>query len=284
MKDRKLNDIEIHNAIAALFKPALDAFSTNTTGPMYLQDVEDFSKEVMHFDEYWYRFSRELQNLAEERGVKIRVRDDMIELNGTEYASVTFTLCDIEEDADSFEIDFSELEGMTRDEAIEYLEDLPSDIQPFWYVEVDLSNFKSCTPITSKVVTAYPDKEILSKLFDCFDNETKVIEEAELKAEMVHAELIKRDADNFAGTTTIVEGLKSLGWTGKFVVEKGYSSFILMIRLQFNQAARIGGSPEEIVNKLPDFLSFCKDYPHVENPKAYFVRTQRSDSTNWVSL
>lgn len=151
-------------------------------------------------------------------------------------------------------------------------------------MEVDLSNFKTYNRLTGNVVTAYPDREMLNKLFDCFDNEVKAIEDAELEAEMAHAELVKSNLDSIVGTTTIVEGLKSLGWTGKYVVEKGYSGFILMIRLLFNRAARIGGSPEEIVKNLPEFLSFCKHYPLVENPKVYFVRTQRNNSTNWESI
>lgn len=284
MKDLKLNDIEIKNTIGALFTPILETFSKYSTGPTYLQDVDDFSKEVLHFDEYWHRFSKELLSIAEERGVRIVVKDEMIELKGSGCAALTFTLCNIENDADSLEIDFSELDGMTRDEAIEYLEDLPSYIEPFWYVMVDLSNFDTYDYITTNVITVYPNRDILSKLFDCFDNELKAIEYAERKAEMAHAELVKSDIDNMAGTRAIVEGLKALGWTGKYVVEKGYSGFILMIRWPFNQAARISGSPEEIVKNLPDFLSFCKDYPLVENPKAYFVRTQRNDSINWQSI
>lgn len=54
--------------------------------------------------------------------MKIATNDEIIELIGTEYAAVTFTLCTIEENTDTIEIDFSELDGMTRDEAIEYFQ------------------------------------------------------------------------------------------------------------------------------------------------------------------
>ncbi len=280
----KLNDREVNNAIGALFLPVLNAFSRYSPLPLYLQEVETFSRVAEHFDERWYRFSQELQSFAAERGVKTVVKDYSVELFGPEYASVTFTVCNLEEDTDLLEIDFSELEGMTRDEAIDYLEGLPSEVEPFWYVEVDLSNFKTSYQITDNVVTVYPDREMLSKLFDCFDNELKAIEEAERKVEKEHAELVASGLESEIATTAIVEGLKSLGWTGKYVVEPGYAGSTLMILLSSGCAARIWGTADEIVRSLPDFLSFCKNYPDVENLEAYLVRRFQLDLSIFNSL
>lgn len=277
---------EIHNAIWALFNPAINAFTKLHSEPMYLQEVEDFSEEVFHFDECWYKFQLNLQKLAVTHGIYSAISDGSIQLVGEGCVSVTFTIHTYEPDPDSLDIDFSELEGMGREDAIAYLEALPSGIEPFQYVTLELDNSRMDEIYNNNVmvITEYPNDDILSNLLDCFAKESDVIAKVEKKLKRQETQLFEKQLNKIVGTAMIVEGLKKLGWSGQFVVEAGYSGFVLMIRLGFNHAARIGGTPEEIVKDLPNFLDFCNDYPHVENPHAYFVRTRKVNLTEWSSL
>lgn len=277
---------EIKNAIWTLFKPTINTFSKFLSEPMYLQEVEDFSEEVFHFDENWYKFQLNLQKLAKEHGLKAVISDDSIKLLSEGCVSVTFTIHTYEPDPDSLDIDFSELDGMSREDAIAYLEALPSSIEPFHYVtlELDNSQMQGIYNNNVMVITEYPDDDMLNNLLDCFAKESDVIAEVEKKLKKRETQLIEKQLNKEVETAMIVEGLKNLGWTGQFVVEAGYSGFVLMIRLDFNQAARIGGTPEEIIKDLPNFLAFCTDYPHVENPQAYFVRTRNVNLTEWSTI
>lgn len=277
---------EIRNAIWVLFSPAINAFTKLLSEPMYLQEVEDFSEDVFHFDEYWYKFQLNLQKLAATHGLKAVISDESIEIVGEGCVSVTFTNHTYEPDPDSLDIDFSELDGMGKEDAIAYLEEIPSSIEPFQYVTLELDNSRKEGIYNNNVmvITEYPDDDMLNNLLDCFAKESNVIAEVEKKLKRQETQFTESQLNKEVGIAMIVEGLKTFGWSGQFVVEAGYSGFVLMIRLGFNQAARTGGTPEEIVNDLPNFLAFCKDYPHVENPQAYFVRTRNVNQTEWNTI
>lgn len=277
---------EIRNAIWVLFSPAINAFTKLLSEPMYLQEVEDFSEEVFHFDECWYKFQLNLQELAATHGLKAVISDESIEIVGEGCVSVTFTIHTYEPDPDSLDIDFSELDGMGKEDAIAYLEELPSSIEPFQYVTLELDNSRKEGIYNNNVmvITEYPDDDMLNNLLDCFAKESDVIDEVKKKLKRQETQLAERQLNKEVGTAMIVEGLKTLGWSGQFVVEAGYSGFVLMIRLESNQAARTGGTPKEIVKDLPNFLAFCKDYPHVGNPQAYFVRTRNVNLTEWNTI
>lgn len=270
---------EVQHALFELWNTQIYNLSDSINLPETLQEVEEFSDKVCHFDLCWDKFKAVLRQEAIRVGLTVSEEVGLVKIIGSKSGFIVFELKTFDGDLSDYPIDYEDLDGMTKTEALDYLSNLPDDIEEFKYVELSFGEIAS-----NLIISDYPEKNLLESLFKCYQKEEKVIDEAIKRAELkIHKEDTQR-AMSDGSYKQIKNALHELGWTGKFSVEHGDDGCVLMILLKEGGVAHCTGNVESIIRQLPKFVKFCDNYPIVDNANAFQVRTQNIKDIAWKTI
>lgn len=269
------------NALRELFG---DLFSDNDL--ISIPDPEEgieaaleFCEEATQYNEsMWASFLNEMkQNTAEievsynsELGVlKLKLREDVFKPPFYNDLQISFSLTTYSYKKLEEEFDYGELDGMSRDEAIDYLSqsaDISDDVEipeveylhisstslfaPFeLYAAVKpLPNTKGMASLINHVKeTLLKIPEVLAKV----DEEIKAKEDEEKKKE----EAIKEIEENFRPALT------AAGWDGEYcVVHFTKDLYKLYLRIGIKKAYYLCATISEIEKKIPKLVQVTKKY------------------------
>lgn len=268
-------EAKVGEALLQLWKPL-----ANSVGIHYIviNDVEDRKRlyeNVLHFDnERWEHlvesFENKIGSIAKIWNTSNEIR---ISFENIKEFSITVTL---ESYGDEDEIDTSELEDMSREEAIEYLNEL-DEIPSFEYAQIEI-----CTGnhyIQRLIGSNESDKNftsIISPMIDGLLQTPKAFNEA-VKAASIELQKKadkQREIDNRIKAEKEAEArlliefaskveprLTDADWTGKYRVSMNFNNYVLSLQLTSYDECRYESiTQSDVISKIGELVNFANAY------------------------
>lgn len=268
-------EAKVSEALLQLWKPLADSVGIRY---IVINDVEDRKRlyeNALHFDnERWENlveaFENKVGSIAKIWNTSNEVR---ISFENIKEFSITVTL---ESYDDEGEIDTSELEEMSREEAIEYLTEL-GEIPSFEYALIEIS---AGNHYIQRLIGSHEAAEnfqsVISPMIEGL-HQTPVVFNETVKAasiELQHEaekqrEIDKRikaekeeDARLLAEFAANVEPhLIDAGWSGKYCVSLNFNNYVLSLQLTSCNECRYESTMQsDVISKIGELVGFANAY------------------------
>ena len=243
-------------------------------------EIMDFVETIPHYDsEGWNQLKKYLcENLnlsfiEDEDGTSIRfsLPDECKDLPNYELIKLRFGLSDFSADMQSEDnngFDYSDLDGMSRDEAIDYLSSLPEevsiDVEPFNYVWVSLQGDSldhTYTCALNAMVNSSSLTRFCKKVLTTFASFPGVYEKAKEEIQQKEEQKQSEASELKALAESLKPVLRANGWNGEFcVVPFTKDLYKLYIRTGAVSANYCTDTIENIKGRIPQLIEIAKQY------------------------
>lgn len=264
-----------NEALLQLWKPLADSIGIRN---IIINDVDDrklLYEKALHFDNELWKHLVELFEKGVGSFAKIWSTSNEIRISFEKIKEFSITIT-LESYDDEDEIDTSELEDMSREEAIEYLNEL-GEIPSFEYAQIEI-----CTGnhYIQRLIGSNKSDEnftsIISPMIDGLLQTPKAVNEA-VKAASIELQKIaekQRVIDNrvkaekeeqermLAEFAAKVEPLLlNAGWYGKYRVSMKFNNYVLSLRLTSYDECRYESiTQSDVVSKIGELVNFANAF------------------------
>lgn len=268
-------EAKVGEALLQLWKPLADSIGIRN---IVINDVDDRKRlyeNALHFDsEHWEHLVESFENKVGSIA-KIWNTSNEIRISFEKIKEFSIYLSRESYD-DQDEIDTSELEDMSREEAIEYLNEL-GEIPSFEYAQIEI-----CTGnhYIQRLISPNKSDEnftaIISPMIDGLRQTPMVFNEA-VKAASIELQKKaekQREIDNrikaekeeearlLADFAAKVEPLLTeAGWTGKYQVSMNFNNYVLSLQLTLHDECRYESiTQSDVISKISELVNFANAY------------------------
>lgn len=264
-------EAKVTEALLSLWRPIVGC---GFRGPDYSDDRQILIDEALHFDD----------ELWEKLVIDIKQKLSGIAQIEVEYDSVSIYLPDVKDFSINFELnsfngedyndvfDSEDLDGMSREEAIEYLSDI-EELPSFDYVEVSAGtsvnsavwiieddNFPDLLNSIAEGVQRTPDvfketnKNVTIELQKKAEKQRE-IENNNRERKMEEERLLAEFASQ------VKSALMVAGWSGKYRIGRTYAFFLLSLQLTpFDECRYMGTTQDDVISKIDGLVSIANLY------------------------
>lgn len=249
---------QLQTELSELWKGVLEKYSYVNT-PDSNKEFKEMESEITLVDEtVWKVLCSKVEALP---GVDVETSDDYITISRQDCKTDLGFAFELNHAEPDDEIDFSELDGMSRDEAIDYL--LHSENFDFDYLYISAGG---------RILNISPDSEdfdvMLQEIVDALEHESnlilKAIDESE-KAISASREAEKEKDESFDKTyqqllDSVKVELKKHGWKGDFrVFTSGNYNVLWCLGLKISPMSEcfFSGTPEDVLANVDGLCDFA---------------------------
>lgn len=266
---------KVNEALLQLWKPLADSIGIRN---IIINDVDDrklLYEKALHFDNELWKHLVELFEKGVGSFAKIWSTSNEIRISFEKIKEFSITIT-LESYDDEDEIDTSELEDMSREEAIEYLNEL-GEIPSFEYAQIEI-----CTGnhYIQRLIGSNESDEnfssIISPMIDGLLQTPKAVNEA-VKAASIELQKIaekqrvidtrvkaekeeqERMLAEFAAKVEPL--LLNAGWSGKYRVSMKFNNYVLSLRLTSYDECRYESiTQSDVVSKIGELVNFANAF------------------------
>lgn len=268
-------EAKVGEALLQLWMPIAESFGIQD---IVINDIDDRKRlldETLHFDnDQWDHlvdlFEKSVGDIANVWSTSNELR---LSIDGIKHFSITVSREPYDADED---IDGSEIDGMTREDAIDYLTDL-DEIPSFEYARIEIFTGSHCM---QRLVGVQDDENdfsgIIFPIVNGLAKTPEIFREAIRTAsiELQQKAEKQREIDNrlkarneerermLADFTAQIESaLAEAGWNGKYSVSMNFDNFVLSLRLSsFDECRYESPIQSDIIAKIGELVNFANAY------------------------
>lgn len=236
--------------------------------------IEFTEKVTSYSEDMWTNLVKEIRKIdgfkiySDDNSITLKFNDESIRSSFTDNLLLSFSYTQYSYEADD-DFDYSEIDGMSREEAIEYLtESLESDemaeVSDVDYICVSVNSLPLNLNWSAALIPT-PDSTDLQLFLNQIKNTFRKIpevlanEDKKLKADDIKRQENKQRLNDVAESLRPV--LKESGWEGQFCVEH-FTKDIYKIYIRVDNISTLSyrGSSEEIKSNIPKLLQLAHQY------------------------
>ena len=276
--------------------------STGFDDDEYEDSAEEFSDNAFHCDDKSWE---NLKTIVSEQDAfslqPIPEWDQKIVLESQENDYITLTLCR-ERFSQDETVDIDQLDGMTREEALDYLSDIES-VEEFDYIKLSASfklnvvnesirvrgRYELWTRILSNEDSSNGFEQIISRLSETLKTSCGLYKE--ILAEIALEEDSKKKAEekrrqaraaNIAKLEVDAKRpLREAGWDGQYCVRPysnfSYDKFGLCLRINEREECRVYGTHDFILQSITKLVTFAKEYKTLSSRLEALLQASKAD-------
>lgn len=262
-------------ALVKFWKPITETIGIND---IVINDIDDrkcLIDEAMHFDsERWMHL---VDVFEDEVGGRAKIRSTSQELHvsleGVKHFSISFSRESLDND-DGF--DYSELDGMSREEAIEYLNEL-DEIPSVEFVKIEIytgnhflqriigadESVEDFHGIISPIISGLlKTQEIYNDAIKAASIELQ--QEAEKQREIDNRKMEqKAEKERLLAefAEKVEQELHVTGWSGKYRVSMNFNNYVLSLWLtSYDECSYESATQSDVISKIGELVNFANAY------------------------
>lgn len=273
---------QLQTKLCELWKGVLEKYSYFSI-PDSNVEFKEMENEIPFVDDkVWSVLCTKVKALS---GVEVEASDDYISIlrHNCKTDGFTFALNHAEPND---EIDFSELDGMSRDEAIDYLQNSKSFDYDYLYIsaedrildiEPDSDAF-DCM-LQEIIVALKQEDNLIEKAIEDSEKALEARKEADKEKKYSHDKIYRQLLDDVRAE------LKKLGWEDDFrVFTSGNYNILWCLSLRISPVSEcyFSGTPEDVLANVRDLYNFAMiQLSQQANPKFTFRQDRYLKDEKW---
>lgn len=274
---------QLQTVLNELWKSLLDKYSYWNTPDSNVEFKEMESEIPFVDDNVWMVLCTKVKALS---GVEVEASDDYITISRKDCkvdGGFTFALNHAEPND---EIDFSELDGMSRDEAIDYLQNSESFDYDYLYIsaedrilEIEPDSDTFDRMLQEIIVALKQEDDLIEKAIKDSERAIEARKEADKEKKCSHDKIYRQLLDGVRAE------LKKLGWEGDFrVFASGNYNTLWGVGLKISPVSEcyFSGTPEDVLANVKDLYNFAMiQFSQQANPKFIFRQNKYLKDEKW---
>lgn len=248
---------QLQTKLCELWKDVLEKYSYFNTPDSNVEFKEMESEIPFVDDNVWMLLCTKVKALS---GVEVETSDDYISISRHDCKTDGFTFA-LNRAEPNDEIDFSELDGMSRDEAIDYLQNSESFDYDYlyisagdWILDIEPDSEAFDRMLREVVVTLKQEDDLIVKAIDDSERAIEARKEADKEKKYIHDKIYRQLLDGVRAE------LKKLGWEGDFrVFTSGNYNILWCLGLRISPVSEcyFSGTPEDVLANVRDLYNFA---------------------------